>query len=100
MLFPRYMKLLSAFGAVCEIQIYQRLIGYAFVLRKGLEIVDRIGVDIDRYLLFQPLGVWVLTGIEIFDIIFISHFVHLPSQYILFSFLVASRADMIRITLS
>ena len=79
MLFPRYMKLFLVFGAVSEIKIYQRLIGYAFVLRKDFEVVNRIGVDIDRYLLFQLLGVWIFTGVEIFDIILISHCVHQPS---------------------
>lgn len=84
-LFPRYLQTLFVLCTIGKIQIDKRLIRYARILGQAFEVIHRITVDIYGYLLFQPVGIGILTWVKVLDIIFFSH-LHSPAFLIDFSF--------------
>ena len=70
-LVPGYGEALAASRAVCQIEVDERLIRYACLLRLRLEIGDRILGELNRHLLLELLGIGVLLPFA--EIVFFPH---------------------------
>ena len=70
-LVPGYREALAASRAVRQIEVDERLIRYAGILRLRLEIGDRVLGELNRHLLLELLGVGVLLPFA--EIVFFPH---------------------------
>lgn len=70
-LVPGYRKALPAPCAVRQIEVDERLIRYAGILRLRLEIGDRVLGELNRHLLLELLGIGVLLPLA--EIVFFPH---------------------------
>ena len=75
-LVPRYREALTTPCAVCQIEVDERLIRYAGILRLRLEIGDCVLGEFNRHLLLELLGIGILLPFA--EIVF---FPHVPLIY-------------------
>ena len=74
---PGVGEFLPARRAFPEIQVDQRLIANACLLRQAPEVLNRVSVKPNRHLLLQTPGIGIAFGVG--EVVVLPHFVHLAS---------------------
>ena len=64
-------------GAIPQIEVDQGLVWNAFFVSQGFEVVDGAAIDVDGDLLFQTVCIGIFSGVQLVDIVFVSHKYHL-----------------------
>ena len=75
LLLPGHQELPMVIGTVSQVKVNQGLIGDSFSLRRRHEVIDGAAIDVDGDLFLQPARIRILSGVQFFDVVFISHVV-------------------------
>ena len=84
------------FDTIPQIQIDEILVGYSRLLRHLLEVLDNVNTQTHGNLLLEAIRVGILPPLHLREVVLLPHFP--PPAYVLVSFFVAFRAEIILIT--
>lgn len=73
LLLPGHLELPVVIGAIPQIEVDQGLVWNAFFVSQGFEVVDGAAIDVDGDLLFQTVCIGIFSGVQLVDIVFVSH---------------------------